>query len=142
MTYNLKIKFCLNNFKNGIYENRYLPHIYNRTNYCCATLSKSIVMDANGNVYKCWNDIGFKNKIIFNINNPQKTNLSLEFKYYIVSDPLYDKKCAHCFLLFSYYGGCQRNVIDKKVRDCEFAKYKPKQFLEALYNRRNESYEN
>lgn len=137
-----KIKFCLNNFENRIYENRYLPHIYNRTNYCCATLSKSIVMDANGNVYKCWSDIGLKNKVIFNINNPQKVNLNLESKYYIVSDPLYDKKCEHCFLLFSCYGGCPRDVIDKKVRNCELAKYKPKQFLETIYNRRNKSYEN
>lgn len=131
-----RIKFCLRNFSNNIYETRYLPHVFNRLNYCCATLSKSIVIDAHGNVYKCWTDIGIKKRVIFNVFSPRNRNLVLESQYYIAPDPLYDKKCKHCFLLFSCYGGCPRNIVDKKSRNCTLAKYRPKQFLEALYNRR------
>lgn len=134
-----RIKFCLRNFKNEIYETRYLPLVYNRLNYCCATLSKSIVMDAHGNVYKCWTDIGIKQRIIYNIFVPKNRNLILESQYYITPDPLYDKKCQRCFLLFSCYGGCPRNIVDKKSRGCALAKYKPRQFLEALYNRRKKN---
>lgn len=106
-------------------------------NYCCATFTKLLVLDTSGNVFKCWNDIGNNKKIIFNINSPRNKNNFLESMYYIFSDPIYDKKCSKCFLLLSCFGGCPQIKADTKKRACELAKHKPKEFLEALYLRRN-----
>ena len=131
-----RIKFCLKNFSHKIYENRYLPHTNSRMNYCCATLHKSMVIDSTGNVFKCWNDIGNNDKIIFKLNKPKQKNILQEAKYYTQTEPLYDKKCIKCFLLFSCYGGCPQKNADTKKRDCDLAKYKPAKFLEALYLRR------
>lgn len=132
-----RIKFCLNNFSNNIYEPRFLPRTSVRMNYCCATFTKSLVLDTSGNVFKCWNDIGNNKKIIFNINSPRNKNNFLESMYYIFSDPIYDKKCSKCFLLLSCFGGCPQIKADTKKRACELAKHKPKEFLETLYLRRN-----
>lgn len=48
----------------------YYPKLIN--NFCGADSVNSFVIDAEGDIYKCWSDIGVKEHSIDNINNTKR----------------------------------------------------------------------
>lgn len=73
--------------------------------YCGADRANSLVINANGDLYKCWEDIGKMHHCIGNINstiNPISTR-QIEF---LTTDPTLDSTCSKCKVLPICMGGC------------------------------------
>lgn len=99
-------------------------YIYPRPkgNYCCADSCYGVVFDSSGNMYKCWSDIGIKERAIGNINNePVTPNINL-INSYLFFDPTVDDKCSDCKYLPVCLGGCPRNRLSK-LDICETYRY-------------------
>lgn len=74
---------------------------------CMAQTLNSFVIGPDGELYKCWNDLGDKKKSVGNIMNAQCiTNHQLLADMMISNDVIYDEECKNCVLFPSCYGGC------------------------------------
>lgn len=65
-----------------------------------------------GEIYKCWNEVGDKTKIIGNICNDKIVNLPLLSKYMSASSLFDDDKCKECNLFPICSGGCPRRRVN------------------------------
>lgn len=88
-----------------------LPNI--QTGRCSATVENSYIIDPQGNLYKCWNDIGREEYCIGNVADGIKNN-NLIAKYVIGSDKYNDLSCLNCKLFPICEGGCNRHRIDNR----------------------------
>lgn len=85
-------------------ENKY-PRRAN--NVCVACKINSFVIAPNGDLYKCWNEIGRKEFIVGNIKNEKMiTNYDLICEYAVCRNKFNDSRCLDCFLLPVCRGGC------------------------------------
>lgn len=83
----------------------------------------SLVIDPHGNIYKCWEDIGKKNGVVYNIRNNEvdvSKKATVENKRNLVFNPFDVKKCNDCKILPNcMLGNCPKyrdiNISD----DCE-----------------------
>ena len=87
-------------------------------NCCCADSISSYVISSNGDMYKCWSDIGRKDLCIGNIleGTINKTKAIRYLRY----DPTRDPKCEECEYLPICMGGCPRDVIDRPTDRCPY----------------------
>ena len=77
---------------------------------CIANTINNFVIAPNGDLYKCWNEIGRKDYIVGNIKNKKIiTNYDLICDYSINYNKFNDPKCLECFLLPVCIGGCPSN---------------------------------
>ena len=91
--------YTLEDFKN-IFSNRRL--------FCGACTENSYVVDERCNVYKCWNDIGNSDAVIFNLLEDAETrrvNYGPLLKY-MKWDPFADSSCSRCKWMPICGGGC------------------------------------
>ena len=71
----------------------------NNTGICCANKYDSFVIGPDGFLYKCWVDIGKKDKIVGTIFDlPKISNLKILSDYY-GEDKYSSQKCLNCFML-------------------------------------------
>lgn len=83
----------------------------------------NMLIGPDGSIYKCFEELGDKNKVVGNINNPEVwSNYSLMARYTIGIDHYSDPICRKCKYLPICRGGCpiQRynNVYNRKHNDC------------------------
>jgi uncharacterized protein len=104
---------------------------------CIAESYYNYLIDPQGNLYKCWNDIGINDRIIGNINSKGKSNYIQLSKYLFDADPFNDEVCKQCKHLFLCGGGCvSRRIKDlnnKKKNSCHIFKDNIKALLELHY---------
>lgn len=100
------------------------------TNFCGADLKNSYVIDSEGLLYKCWNDIGIANKSVGSLReNKKQINVNYEHYFdFILYDPTEDKECRECKFLPICMGGCPFKRISKANR-CVDKKYILEDFL-------------
>ena len=97
-----------------------------KSNYCGADNSNAFVIDSEGNMYKCWNDVGIENLAIANVLNEEKID---DLKYmnninYLLWTPFDYRECKECWLLPVCMGGCPWNGMHKGNKpECEKWKY-------------------
>jgi len=82
---------------------------------CMAKHINAFLIGADGDIYKCWLDIGNKNKRIGNINDATIKNYNVLSMYMVEMDVFEDEKCSNCILLPSCVGGCPNERIAAKV---------------------------
>ena len=82
-----------------------------QTGRCSATAEHSYIIDPEGNLYKCWNDIGIEDYCIGNVKDGLKNN-SLIANYIIGSDKYSDPECLKCKLFPICDGGCNKQRMD------------------------------
>ena len=105
---------------------------------CMAKHINAFLIGADGEVYKCWLDVGKKEKSIMNINSPEKQNYNLMAAYMVDADVFEDKKCTNCVLLPSCEGGCPYERLEKKYKDssldiCPPSKKNLNEYLKFAY---------
>lgn len=105
---------------------------------CMAQMLNGYVIGADGNIFKCWNDIGIDEKAISNVKNPKITNPTLLFRYLNSANNIYDPKCKDCFFLPMCDGGCQYVKManffkEADIDNCHLAKGNLKESLEIYY---------
>ena len=85
-------------------------------------------------MYKCWEDIGIKNKAVYNLNYKKINNVLAESDYIIKSQSMFDKVCKNCFMFIGCQGGCPKHSLENK-RICHVFKNDISQFLERHYEK-------
>lgn len=87
------------------------------------SLYGSMLIGPNGDIYKCFEELGDKSKIVGNINESKIwNNYSLQAKYLVGIDHYNDNECRKCSYLPICRGGCPirrfENVYMKKHNYC------------------------
>lgn len=82
---------------------KYLPKRI--TSYCGADYINSHTIDAFGNMYRCWSDVGDKSKKVGNVNKLDFI-INKNITDYVLFDATTNKKCRECKVLPLCMGGC------------------------------------
>ena len=131
----LEYNFQNNILNQGINNNplQFLPRRI--TSYCGADSISSHIVDSKGDLYRCWNDIGNKQKIVGNINNSE-LNINEALTDYILFDATENVECRNCKFLPLCMGGCP---IKGKEKNCSYVKYMINSYIKDIYkNLKNE----
>lgn len=121
----LKLQKNLNDRGFKVLGYPYYPGI--KMNYCCADHLTSFVVDPEGYMYKCWNEVGSKefavgNIITSKVNNPTDEMISMRNEYMTWS-PFEHEECVNCEMLPMCMGGCPNAGIKEGKPVCEKWKY-------------------
>lgn len=82
---------------------------------CVATVHNRFVIDPEGYLYKCWEDVGKLEMVIGNIHDAAPiSNQELRAQYSIGTDAYRDPKCLACFVLPICSGGCANKRLRTK----------------------------
>jgi uncharacterized protein len=133
-----KVKFLIDQYERyGLNIFGFYPDYYR---YECPVRNPNhIVIGPEGEIYKCYNDVGDSKKVIGNIVDKKITNTTLLTRYYVAGDPLDSEECKECFHFPTCGGGCpflrMENEFDNTNHDtCEYIKNNLKKFLELHYD--------
>lgn len=101
---------------------------------CGADYLYSYVIDADGYIYKCWNDIGIKENSIGNVTELENFGQLWEkanknYTKYMTWSPFDFKKCRDCKILPICMGGCQYNGRYAGEPVCENWKYELEKYI-------------
>lgn len=129
------------NFKKELFINYKVDlGIYpsNKRQSCMAQMLNGYVIGADGNIFKCWNDIGIDEKAISNVKSPKISNKPLLFRYLNAANNIHDPKCKNCLLLPMCDGGCQYIKManffkEVNIDNCHLSKDKLNESLELYY---------
>lgn len=104
------------------------PRLFN--NYCGADFRSAYIIDSEGYIYKCWNDVGIKENNVGHIKDRADTDLEHEHKAnmrryfdYMLYDPTTDQECAECKCLPICMGGCPNKRLRKSTERCVDKKF-------------------
>ncbi len=108
-------------------------------NYCGADYALGYVIDADGNVYKCWSDVGIPERCIMTLEEMLEhqnfgDNLISDVQSqsvvngYMLFDPTMDDKCSECKYLPICMGGCPHSRLENN-QICEQYRYNIDEFL-------------
>lgn len=73
---------------------------------CVINSINSYIIGAEGEIYKCWNDVSNRQRIIGYVNDKNLINKTLFYRYMTECSPFTDSKCTKCNLLPICQGGC------------------------------------
>lgn len=103
--------------------------------FCAAQTIDNYVLDPNGFLYKCWDDVGYSKRVIGSLFDKKVSNPLVESDYLIKSMAIFDVQCKDCFLLYSCLGGCPYKCLYTK-KQCLVLKDNADYFLEQYYENR------
>jgi len=112
----------------------YYPYV--KGNYCCADSLSAYVIDPQGYMYKCWNDIGNIEKSVGNITSIDKVTSKNEIVNleYLMWSPFEFEECIKCKILPICMGGCPYSAMKSNNKpECENWKYNLEQTLIEVY---------
>lgn len=109
---------------------------------CMARQKNGYLIGARGEIYKCWMDLGVKDKMVGHLMDDTISNNKVLNKYLYGVDQFDDGACQSCMLLPVCGAGCPKykiNSIDTgaKYDHCHVAKGNLKEFLEIHYDIRS-----
>lgn len=103
----------------------YLPKLLQ--NYCYADNVNSYTIDPDGNLYKCWIDVGVAERSLGNIKDFSERDLSMAAEkgaFYMFWSPFKHNKCKECEILPMCMGGCpHRGILNNNEPSCDLLKY-------------------
>lgn len=107
---------------------------------CAIRNPHSVVIGPEGELYKCWNDVGDKNRIYGYIDG-KITNERLLLRYLNGAEQFEDEKCKNCILLPVCSGGCPYYRIQNEFEgtnnnNCPLIKHNLKDFLLLHYQQK------
>lgn len=117
--------------------------LQNKLTGCGVQIVNTYVIGSNGDIYKCWEDIGDVNQKIGNVLLGLKDESNLSQFYVMNSSAFEEEKCKDCLFLYSCMGGCPRHRFNNKKENkeinpvCITIKNNPKEFLETYYVLKN-----
>lgn len=103
------INFYKKIWKSGFYDFGY-PQLCAKG--CSATKTCSYIIGPNGEIYKCWEHVGYKDKIVGSIYNNELSNQKLFNDFIFRGNCLNDYKCKSCRLLPICSGGCPKRRLE------------------------------
>lgn len=105
---------------------------------CMAGSVNGFVIAPQGDLYKCWSDIGKKDKIIGSVHDRKIVNYELLAHYAIDMDKFEDSKCKTCFLFPVCSGSCPAHRYNnlygnEKHEICPYESVNIDSVLEMIY---------
>lgn len=91
-----------------------------RVKTCSANRQCAYIVGPEGEVYKCWNDVGDAEKIVGNIYGNVVTNKALLSKYIVGSKWYNELSCKKCFFLPICNGTCAWYALRNKYENGEY----------------------
>ncbi len=109
---------------------------------CTATRRNAFVIGPEGEVYKCWHDVGNPDMVVGSIVSASEWNFSLISRYMAGTDPFADEACRSCFFLPVCSGGCphfrlRRLFMGEEFDTCMTMKNQFTEFLELRYQKKH-----
>jgi len=106
------------------------------SNFCCADYRHAYIVDSEGYLYKCWNDIGIKEFNIGHIQNVEPESKACLTRYmdYMLYDPTEDEECVECEYLPICMGGCPNKRLRTSSHRCADQKYMFENILKECAN--------
>ena len=105
--------------------------------YCSADYCNGWVIDDQGNLYKCWNDIGMLDYSIGNINCSPIINKTVYYSQYMMFNPKNNSMCEVCKMAPICLGGCPHSRLEGRMV-CAYTENSLKNILlehvKALYH--------
>ena len=111
---NEHIEYYLSLKEQGVNVDLFPRHCNSRG--CIINTLNSYIIGPDGEVYKCWNDVSNKDKIIGNIGDDE----GLLFKYACDCSPFEDKRCEDCSVFPICQGGCGWYRFRNKYENGDF----------------------
>lgn len=98
--------------------------------YCGAVMKNYYVVDPDGYLYKCWNDISNHEKAVGKLGEDQTELMKLNEAKYLTWNPCNIHKCKECTELPLCMGGCpfMAEVLKKPL--CEHKLYKLSKYID------------
>lgn len=97
---------------------------------CGAVSNRSIIIDAQGDIYKCWDDVSNSQYKAGHVKNPFELNKN--YTNWLLYDP-FNHECIECPYLPTCMGGCPNQVIKKGSRKCSLIKFNSTDTIKLLY---------
>jgi len=115
-------------------QTKNLPYFQYNVGGCSATMLNSYLIGPEGELYKCWNDLGRADKVIGNVAPDSSVNQKLLFDYIVSPSIFDDPKCEKCELFFVCEGACQWDRLKaqeegKQHNSCHLAKNNMEKYL-------------
>lgn len=116
---------CLKGNEDWFYKNPDIEEYYlsqskkNLDNVCCVCSAEhldSFVVDELGNLYKCWNSIGYDDQIWGTIGTEKKNPVIVS--QYLGRDPFTENECCDCAFIPVCAGGCIYHSIYSDNKKC------------------------
>lgn len=102
---------------------------------CMANRLNSYIIGPMGEIYKCWNDVNKKDKIICYINQNKFKNQDLLYKYIDNVSTFSNSECKDCYIFPICDGGCGHFRYKNKFEGCHFNICSPLKDKEVLKER-------
>jgi len=100
---------------NGISPGEHVYPDSNIENLCSANTQNSFVIGQDGELYKCWEDVGRKDMVVGDIFEVEPiTNMELVSLYDVGTNPYLDQECLSCTFLPICGGGCANRRLRAK----------------------------
>jgi len=115
---NAIVDFYINLHEKHNFQTNYYP--INRTGGCGATRLNYYVVGPKGELYKCWNDLGDKMKVIGSISENKIPNKDVLYQYLVGPTMFEDEKCKSCEIFPICDGGCQWMRIQNLTKNKDF----------------------
>jgi uncharacterized protein len=86
---------------------------------CIAAMQNGYVIGPEGEIYRCWEDVGNNEKVMGNIhhNNGRLNDIPKLAQYITGIDPTLEKSCASCLFLPTCGGGCPGKRMKNKYEN-------------------------
>lgn len=97
--------FLYDIYSKGILEGEVYPSLC-MSKTCCASCVNSFIIGPQGEIYKCWNDVSDKTKVVGDINKKGIFNKELYYRYHVGCEWYNDAGCRKCFFLPICNGKC------------------------------------
>lgn len=130
---------CFNNSEFAVLEQQFScskknrirnSYPYPKHTVCVADNNNAIVVDAEGFLYRCWMEIGKKERSIGNIKEVEGKNEQVLYEY-VLYDDTGNEKCKKCKYLPICLGGCPYNRIAND-NNCILYKYSMDRYMEYI----------
>ena len=109
----------------------YYPNHYG-CYFCGAQSMNSYVLDPEGYMYKCWDDVGDLKKAVASLKEKTMRNNIVESDFVIKSLAIFNDKCKNCFMIYHCMGGCPNQALKNKEH-CPLVKENTNEYLEKHY---------
>lgn len=107
---------------------------------CVATSNNGYVIGPRGEIYKCWHDVGHREKEVGSVFDGEPWNMKLLANYMVGTDAFNDPECRDCFFLPVCDGGCaelrmKNNTGNFNFETCLQYKNRLPELLEIHYEK-------
>lgn len=107
---------------------------------CYATSLQGYIIGPQGEIYKCWEDVGCANRVVGNVVEKKYTNMPLLADYMLHGSHILEEKCNKCPLLPVCSNDCAKHRIENSENNAGYnlcSLYKNNQYKslkDVLYN--------